>query len=150
MSATASEQEIAEYNQLVLQRIKLCSRVEVGLETLHDVCENAKLKSFSEWSGERLVQTMYSYILGMREQRIEASWPANWVQAIKQRFAPEWFLNRWPVVTVGIDEPQFGAVYLSVYADKTSTYPDGKLIDVNKFGIPDDEWERMQAELPKK
>lgn len=26
-----------------------------------------------------------------------ARWPADWWQAVKERFAPTWFLNRWPV-----------------------------------------------------
>lgn len=27
----------------------------------------------------------------------EVKWPADWRQALKERFAPAWFLRRWPV-----------------------------------------------------
>ena len=32
-----------------------------------------------------------------------AEYPANWVEALKARFAPKWFTQRWPVRTSRID-----------------------------------------------
>ena len=31
------------------------------------------------------------------EMKREIKWPANWIEAIKERFAPEWLKARWPV-----------------------------------------------------
>lgn len=35
--------------------------------------------------------------LGANMESISAKYPANWKQAIKERFAPEWVKRRWPV-----------------------------------------------------
>lgn len=32
-----------------------------------------------------------------------AEYPADWIEALKERFAPEWFLRRWPVRKSRID-----------------------------------------------
>ncbi len=52
-----------------------------------------------EDAGHRLVLNMQSYVLGKRERTIdvERQWPKDWWEAIKLRFAPQWFLKRWPV-----------------------------------------------------
>jgi len=59
-----------------------------------------------------------SYVAGMPEKRIdvEEKWPADWWQAIKDRWFPEWLLSRWPVryKTVSIHETIYKAVYTDV------------------------------------
>ena len=40
------------------------------------------------------------------------SYPANWIEAIKQRFAPKWFTRRWPVKMT------------EVFASLEETYPE--------------------------
>ena len=35
---------------------------------------------------------------GMAPIKGSDTWPANWWQALKARFAPRWLLNRYPVI----------------------------------------------------
>jgi hypothetical protein len=37
-------------------------------------------------------------------------WPANWKQAVKERFAPKWVKRRWPVVYTVLDIGEIAAV----------------------------------------
>jgi len=45
-------------------------------------------------------------------KRHVVSYPANWIEAIKQRFAPKWFTRRWPVKMT------------EVFASIEETYPE--------------------------
>jgi len=130
----ATQEEQDRFSELVLQRIKLASRIDIGLDTLHDVCENATLKTTASWYGDRMVLMMHSYILAMPETRITARWPATWLDAVLERFAPRWVLRIRPVAYVKIDQPQFENVYLSLYADQTTKFPDGKRLVVKPNG----------------
>jgi len=40
-------------------------------------------------------------VLVQRECIVE--YPANWIEALKERFAPKWFLRRWPVLRSRVD-----------------------------------------------
>lgn len=44
----------------------------------------------------RLVTQIYA---GEPQRKTISAYPANWWQALKQRFAPKWFLRRYPVKT---------------------------------------------------
>ena len=35
--------------------------------------------------------------MGREIERIECRWPADWWEAVKQRWFPKWMLKRWPV-----------------------------------------------------
>jgi len=131
------DEEASEMKELLLTRIKLASRIEISDECLHDIRENATLKCYkvADLFGDRLVATMYSYILGCGEKSIQASWPANWWQAVKDRFAPVWVLRWWPVEYHTIKERQFENVYLSVFQNQASKYPDGAQMVVDEGGF---------------
>lgn len=43
-----------------------------------------------------MVRRGVAYILGKKRQQ-SVSFPSTWWEAVKQRFAPKWFLKRWPV-----------------------------------------------------
>lgn len=45
-------------------------------------------------------------------KRHVVSYPANWIEAVKQRFAPKWFTRRWPVKMT------------EVFASLEETYPE--------------------------
>lgn len=42
----------------------------------------------------RIIQKIWGHFACSQEVR----YPANWREAIKERFAPQWFKRRWPVV----------------------------------------------------
>lgn len=37
-------------------------------------------------------------LAGKKYETIRISYPKNWIESIKERFAPEWVLNQYPVV----------------------------------------------------
>ncbi len=47
----------------------------------------------------QLVLELRSFVLGKKAERIdiEEKWPADWWQAVKERWLPAWFLKRYPV-----------------------------------------------------
>lgn len=45
--------------------------------------------------GDVMVFELQSHIAGQRLPEIRH--PSNWWQAVKERWAPKWFLGRWPV-----------------------------------------------------
>jgi hypothetical protein len=50
-------------------------------------------------ASKRMVFHLHSYVLGKNHGRVdlERQWPKDWWEAVKERFAPRWFLKRWPV-----------------------------------------------------
>lgn len=46
-----------------------------------------------------------TYLLGLPAERVEIHrrWPMDWWQALKENWAPRWFLRRWPVQYERID-----------------------------------------------
>ncbi|KKN24102.1 hypothetical protein LCGC14_0898220 [marine sediment metagenome] len=46
---------------------------------------------------EELVVDVEMRVLGKTVEEVHCEWPTDWWQAVKQRFAPRWFLRRYPV-----------------------------------------------------
>lgn len=47
-------------------------------------------------------------ILATEPEHVHAEWPATWWDAVKQRFAPRWFLRRWPARIETLDVTRCG------------------------------------------
>jgi hypothetical protein len=45
----------------------------------------------------RMVLQLDAWLLENKERTIKVSYPADWREALKERFAPAWALRRWPV-----------------------------------------------------
>ena len=58
---------------------------------------NAKLAYYRNLMGELVYQLTTLFL--SREERVDIDerWPADWIEAVKERWAPAWFLRRWPV-----------------------------------------------------
>lgn len=56
-----------------------------------------------EWSEherftvDQLVYRLKAYVYGYQLGEEVHSYPANWIEAVKERWAPAWLLRRWPV-----------------------------------------------------
>lgn len=87
----------ADYQDVALKRMKLVALIEAGL--LDQFAEVAKcdLIAHPTFAGDRSVLRITQVIWGRIAKRQEVCYPADWWQAVKQRFAPAWFLRRWPV-----------------------------------------------------
>lgn len=44
------------------------------------------------------ILTIYGRLLGQKNlKEVEIKYPSDWLQAVKERFAPKWYLKRYPV-----------------------------------------------------
>ena len=75
--------------QIRMDRIDLHLRKNVSAELRDDP---SSLMDYVQWD-------FRTYVLGMPSDRLvlHRKWPADWVQAVKERWLPRWILKRWPV-----------------------------------------------------
>ncbi len=77
----------AVYKTIDLEKKRHCIsiRIEPEIQTDMDI-----------YSGQMIVRALNDIVV-RKVETIKYKWPSDWVQAVKLRFAPEWFLNRYPV-----------------------------------------------------
>jgi len=63
------------------------------------IMANLKTRAAMDTFLQTLVVGIKSYILASGEEKVRCNvrWPADWWQAVKQRWAPDWITRRWPV-----------------------------------------------------
>lgn len=63
------------------------------------VFEHMTIAKHEDWIADRLIYTIKTYILGAGEEHVDCDvrWPANWWEAVKDRWLPAWAKRRWPV-----------------------------------------------------
>jgi len=76
-------------------------------------------------TGNLLVQ-LEAHILSLPEERLEIHrrWPANWIEAVKDRWLPRWLKRRWPVryEYLDVDRTIYKAVCPHLKADPQQTH----------------------------
>lgn len=80
---------------------------------------------------DMLVLRIKGFVWGEQAKRREVSYPKDWWQAFKKRWAPKWFLARWPVenTTVVMDAKL-------IYPDINISLPDERhFLHINKTRI---------------
>lgn len=76
-------------------------KVKFGIVTR--LSQDFAIPSNVDWSAESDFLTddiclrVRQCILAQKLETVKAEWPADWWEALKARFAPAWFLRRWPV-----------------------------------------------------
>ncbi len=87
--------------QVVLERAKFA----VAKRLSHEFATPTTVKATLEQSFmfDELCVMLVQHIAKQKitEEHVVAVWPEDWWQAFKQRFAPVWFLRRWPVKMTG-------------------------------------------------
>lgn len=72
-----------------------------------------ELTEFRDYEKRRLVMLLEAYAYGKEHpERHVIRYPENWLEAVKERFAPVWIRDRWPVR------------FVEVSASLEETYPD--------------------------
>jgi hypothetical protein len=80
----------------------LIEKVEIGLNTVvpRHFLMNAEISKYMDYMTDGLIFRFRSYLAGAKhesthvEQTIKV--PLSWWDHVKERFAPKWFLKRWP------------------------------------------------------
>lgn len=95
--------------EVELQRKDYASRLRVKEEQLDFLRSSAELKQFRDELEQQLVLTLHASIYGKdHPQRHVIRYPENWWEAVKERFAPCWFRDMFPVrfteITASLEE----------------------------------------------
>ena len=83
-----------------LERFEACVVLEISEELATEFAEKAGIdfEYLSEWTKDTILMRIKQPIWGAGPFLGEPiKHPANWKEAVKQRFAPRWFKRRWPV-----------------------------------------------------
>lgn len=78
--------------QEVFEKIRINIELSASPELL-----GAKCSVFQEWATEHVRMSVHGFLWGKMIEHFEVRYPCDWWEALKQRFAPTWFLRRWPV-----------------------------------------------------
>jgi hypothetical protein len=87
---------------------------EISFDGLEALRSNMEIISHVSEIRRSMMLSLVSALPALLDERIiiHRSWPANWWEAVKERFAPQWFKSRWPVklLKVDIDRPVYKSV----------------------------------------
>lgn len=80
---------MTEYTEVALERFKRCAISYLA----DDFAIPAKIRL----SLEECAATIRQDIFGKQLEKVDVKYPADWWQAVKDRWFPEWAKRRWPV-----------------------------------------------------
>lgn len=82
-----------------LRRLKFLIYTTLSKEFIDDLAAepSVSLTACERWATNLVSMAVRYEIWGKVVDKAEASYPADWKEAIKERFAPAWFKRRWPV-----------------------------------------------------
>jgi hypothetical protein len=80
--------------QVTLNKIRLAARAHIDPDTLLDQNFDVMVDAYTQ----SLVLQLSGAVLGKEYEPLAFQWPRDWWEAVKERFAPQWLLARWPVI----------------------------------------------------
>jgi hypothetical protein len=81
-------------NTVMLEKIHIYSRANIGRSCLMDM----KGTSYIDFITQDMILQLEAYVLGRKETIKTFVYPVDWWQAVRQRWAPKWWLKRYPVI----------------------------------------------------
>lgn len=85
-------------SEIILRRIQEGVEARVDVGTFAVMCD-AAVDVYVEDLGEQLIVELTRHVWCVDHGTKCAEYPATWWDAFKQRWAPRWWLARWPVKT---------------------------------------------------
>lgn len=64
--------------------------------------ETARFERYEDEAKRQLIHSLHASVYGRTLEAKVIEYPRNWIEALKERFAPEWLLRRCPVDYVRI------------------------------------------------
>lgn len=86
--------ESIAYKEVILEKIQVGSSVVLSKEGILGLHFEVREPHF----GAHWVAEWRGYIWGEQQKHYEFKAPADWLEAVKERFFPAWALRRWPVL----------------------------------------------------
>ena len=117
------------FREIELSRQEYAASIRLCEKEMEDCRRLGRLEVIRDHATQQLVMTLHASIYGKHhEDRHVIRYPATWWDAVKERFAPAWFRDRYPVcfteVTASLKE---------LYPDLTLELPDKN--PVIKFAV---------------
>lgn len=113
MNLNRSEWEDA-FPTVTLHRFDATTAFETEAEELHHLEDTWRMERFYDETRRVLIQRFHRAIYGLDHPSVHlVTYPENWWEAFKERWAPDWFHRRYPVryteITTSLREtyPQF-------------------------------------------
>lgn len=81
----------------VLEKITFMAESQIGAALAAEFALEPRVKVYVDGWLNNLAINISQSMLSQKLDEISVSYPADWWQAVKERFAPKWFLSRRPV-----------------------------------------------------
>jgi len=94
------------FDTMTIERLRMVLEQQVSFKT-NRILNLRPIELFKR-EGDILVMRVEAGIAALPEKTvsIHKRWPSNWLQSLKERWAPRWWRNRWPVQYERIDVEQ--------------------------------------------
>ncbi len=107
--AIAMEPRAMGIDVITLERKVFARRQEIENRTLHQMKRYGEFHTWEDKARDRMVLEMRAFVYGKDHPvRHIIRFPSDWLEALKERFAPAWIRDRWPVrfteVTASLEE----------------------------------------------
>ena len=91
-------EEQITFSEKRLQKFKLVLLQYLGPKLI-DFGEPPELEfsTVADWMSDDIVLRIKQEVWGREVERQEHQWPADWWQAVKERWFPAWAKKRWPI-----------------------------------------------------
>jgi hypothetical protein len=86
-----------QFNEVKLERFKFAIQQVFDEQALFGEPPRIDIQEHTRFMADQAIMTIRQNIWGLEVQRQECKWPADWWQAFKERWYPEWAKKRWPV-----------------------------------------------------
>ena len=82
-----------------LERMKvvILQESQLRLQNILAMSEEAQINLATEFFAEGMTSRLVAVLAGERIRVLDVQYPADWIEAIKERFLPFWLKKRWPI-----------------------------------------------------
>ena len=81
---------------ITLEKVRLACEASISRQAIEGMLDS-RVTMIEDWMMSRWRAQIDGFIWGKTIERHEIAYPLDWWQAVKKRWAPRWWLNRWPV-----------------------------------------------------
>jgi hypothetical protein len=91
------DMEYTEIAELTLMALRARVIVDEGMASSFAIPVQVAVERIADYAYRQLAVEIRQQVYGRQLETITASYPADWWQALKDRWFPAWALKRWPV-----------------------------------------------------
>ena len=88
---------ITRYTCLERMKVVILQESQLRLANILAMSEEAQINLATEFFAEGMTSRLVAVLAGERIRVLDVQYPADWIEAIKERFLPFWLKKRWPI-----------------------------------------------------